>query len=154
MKTATTPQLIKLHALLNNLGIMDAKAEIIYNLTEGRTKSSKALTIDEASKLITNLAGYDPSDKIRRVIFSLAYQAGIIYGDTAEDKKMNTAKLNMFLKEKGVVKMELSQMNYNELVKTHRQFEAIAKNVEKAKTSKIADRAVKELLTEFNITVK
>ena len=154
MKTATTPQITKLHALLNNLGLLDAKAEIIYNFTEGRTKSSKALTINEARILITNLAGYDPSERLRSLIFSLAYKAGIIYGDTPEDKKMNTAKLNLFLKTKGAVKLELNQMHYNELVKVHRQFEAIVKNVNKATDNKNATKAVNNLLNEFNLVVQ
>jgi hypothetical protein len=67
---------------------------------------------------------------------------------------MNTAKLNMFLREKGAVKKELNQMTRNDLVKTHRQFEAIVKNVATAKDNKIASSAVSGLLSEFNITVK
>ena len=154
MQTATVPQITKLHALLNNLGFIDQKAAIIYNLTEGRTTSSKALTIDEARRLISSLAEYDPNERLKSLIFSLAYQAGIIYGSTADDKKMNAAKLNLFLKERGVVKMELNKMHYADLVKVHRQFEAIVINTNKAKANKQADKAVKYLLSEFNIPVK
>jgi len=154
MQTATKPQIVKLHALLHNLGLKDQKADIIYNLTEGRTESSRELTIDEARRLITSLAGYDPNERLKSIIFSLAYQAGIIYGDTPEDKKMNTAKLNMFLKERGAVKLELNQMHYNELIKTHRQFEAIVKSVNAANENKQAGTAVRNLLNEFNIPVK
>jgi hypothetical protein len=125
MQKATQPQIAKLHVLLNNLGLIEQKAEIVYNLTSGRTQSTKELTIDEARRLITNLAQYDPNEKLKSLIFSLAYQADIIYGDTPEDKKMNAAKLNFFLKNKGTVKLELNEMNYKELVKTQRQFEAI-----------------------------
>lgn len=148
MQTATKPQLAKLHALLNNLGLIDQKAEIVYNLTDGRTESSRALTVDEARRLISNLAQYDPSERLKSLIFSLAYKAGIIYGDTTDDKKMNAAKLNLFLKERGAVKLELNQMHYNDLVKVHRQFEAIVKNTNNAK----AGKAVKNLLNELNIT--
>ena len=154
MQKITTPQIAKLHCLLNNLGLIDQKADIIFNLTDGRTESSKQLTIDEARRLITSLAGYDPNERLRSVIFSLAYQAGIIYGDTAEDKKMNTAKLNMFLKEKGAVKLELNQMNYKELNKVHRQFEAIVKNVAASKINKQATSTVNNLLNELNLSVK
>jgi hypothetical protein len=151
MQTATKPQIAKLHVLLNNLGITDQKAEIIFNLTNGRTESSKALTVEEARRLIINLAEFDPNERLKRIIFSLAYKAGIIYGDTAEDKKMNTAKLNMFLKERGAVRLELNQMKYNDLVKVHRQFEAIVKNTNKALETKQATNAVNQLLNEFNI---
>lgn len=154
MQKITTPQLQKLHVLLNNLGLIDQKADIVHNMTNGRTESSKELTTDEARRLITNLAEYDPNERLKGLIFSLAYQAGIIYGDTPEDKKMNAAKLNLFLKERGAVKLELNQMHYKELVKTQRQFEAIVKNTAKANTNKQADAAVKNLLNEFNIAVK
>lgn len=151
MQTATKPQIAKIHVLLNNLGILDQKAEIVYNITEGRTESSKELTVDEARRLITNLAEFDPNERLKSLIFSLAYQAGIIYGDTNDDKKMNAAKLNLFLKERGAVKLELNQMHYKELVKVHRQFEAIVKNTTKTKNNKQADKAVKNLLNELNI---
>jgi hypothetical protein len=154
MQKATQPQIQKLHALLNNLGWIDQKADIVFNATDGRTESSKELTLDEARRLISSLAGYDPNERLKNSIFSLAYRAGIIYGDTPEDKKMNTANLNMFLREKGAVKKELNQMTRNDLVKTHRQFEAIVKNVATAKDNKIASSAVSGLLSEFNITVK
>ena len=148
MKTATQPQIAKIHVLLNNLGITKQKVEIVYNLTSGRTESTKDLTIDEARRLIINLAEYDPRERQKSLIFSLAYQAGIIYGSSADDKKMNAAKLNMFLKERGAVKKDLNAMNYSDLVKTHRQFEAIVKSIKKADDNKEASNAVKYLLTE------
>jgi hypothetical protein len=151
MQNATKPQIAKLHVLLNNLGIAEQKAEIVYNITDGRTESSKELTIDEARRLIINLAEYDPNERLKSLIFSLAYQAGIIYGSTADDKKMNAAKLNLFLKERGAVKLELNQMHYKELVKVHRQFEAIVKNTKKANDNREAASVVKHLLNELNI---
>ena len=153
MQTATKPQIAKIHVLLTNLGLLDQKPEIMYNLSNGRTDSSKNLTIDEAKRLITNLATYDPNERQRSLIFSLAYQAGIIYGDTPADKKMNAAKLNMFLKERGAVKKELNAMNYGELVKIHRQFEAMVKSVKKANDNKDAGNAVKQLLNELNLSI-
>jgi hypothetical protein len=154
MQKATQPQIAKLHVLLNNLGLIEQKAEIVYNLTSGRTQSTKELTIDEARRLITNLAQYDPNEKLKSLIFSLAYQADIIYCDTPEDKKMNAAKLNFFLKNKGTVKLELNEMNYKELVKTQRQFEAIARNVKKSQDDKQATAALNKLLNEMNLQVK
>lgn len=149
MQTATKPQISKLHVLLNNMGLLDQKADIVFNITDGRTISSKELTIDEARRLITNLTEYDPNERLKSLIFSLAYQAGIIYGSSPDDKKMNAAKLNLFLKERGAVKLELNQMHYTDLVKTHRQFEAIVKSVKKGNDSKEAAKAVKNLLNEF-----
>jgi len=153
MQKATKPQIAKIHAMLNNLGIIDQKAEMIYNVSKGRAESSKDLTIDEARTLITFLAQYDPREKQKGLIFSLAYKAGIIYGNTPDDKKMNAAKLNMFLKERGAVKKELNAMNYNELVKIHRQFEAIVKSTQKSNDSKAADKAIKNLLNNLNLQI-
>ncbi|MDB5029718.1 hypothetical protein [Mucilaginibacter sp.] len=151
MQTATKPQIAKIHVLLNNLDIADQKAEMVYNVSNGRTESSKELTIDEARILITFLAEYDPREKLKGLIFSLAYKAGIIYGDTPDDKKMNAAKLIQFIKERGSVKKNLNSMNYSELVKVHRQFEAILKSNQKSSDNKLADKAVKSLMNELNL---
>jgi phosphoglycerate dehydrogenase-like enzyme len=150
MKIATTPQIQKIHVLLNQLGIMNRKKEIVYQLTEGRTTSTKELLMDEATQLITSLAQFDPADKLKRAIFSLAYKAGIIYGERDLDKKLNAIKLNGFLKERGAVKKSLNEMTYSELIKVHRQFEALNKNVQKASLSKEAELAVTSLLQELN----
>ncbi len=154
MQTATKPQIAKIHVLLSNLGIIDQKPEIVYNLTDGRTESTKDLTIDEARKLISNLAEYSPCERQKSLIFSLGYKAGILYGTSKDDKKINAAKLNLFLKERGAVKKDLNAMTYDELVKTHRQFEAMVKNMRISSDKKQADKAVKHLLNEFNIAVK
>lgn len=151
MTFANKNQITKIHVLLGQQGMLDQKADIVYNLTEGRTKSTKGLSMNEARLLISSLAEYDPNERLKSLIFSLAYQAGIIYGTTADDKRMNTAKLNLFLKERGAVKLELNQMHYKELVKTHRQFEAIVQNTTKAKDNRQADNAVKHLLNELEI---
>lgn len=154
MQTATKPQIAKIHVLLSNLGITEQKAQIVYDLSSGRTESTKELFIDEARRLITSLSEYDPKERQKSLVFSLAYQAGIIYGSSADDKKINAAKLNLFLKERGAVKKELNAMNYNELVKTHRQFEAIVKSTQKSTDNKAASKAVKYLLNEINMPVK
>jgi len=151
MQNATKPQIAKIHVLLSNLGITEQKIEIVYNLTNGRTQSTKDLTIDEARRLITSLAEYDPCERQKSLIFSLAYQAGIIYGSTTDDKKMNTAKLNMFLKERGAVKKELNAMNFSELVKTHRQFEAMVKAVKASNDKKQVEKELRHMLNEFDI---
>ncbi len=153
MKEASKAQLQKLHALLSNLGLVDQKQEMVYAMTDGRTTSSKDLSMDEARKLISNLAKYDPKERQKNLIFSLAYKAGIIYGESDADKKMNAAKLNMFLKERGVVKKELNQMNFDELVKVHRQFEGIVRNNKKSLEKKQASNAVSSLLKELDIKI-
>jgi hypothetical protein len=152
MKYITKPQLAKFHVLLSNLGIMDQKQHMVYNITEGRATSSKDLSFDEATLLIKNLSQYDPKQRIKSTIFSLAYKAGIIYGETEMDKKMNTAKLNAFIRDRGAVKKELNEMNMTELNKVHRQFEAIVRNTNNASDKKTANKLVKNLLEDLNLT--
>lgn len=150
---ATKPQIQKIHVLLNQLGLTEQKTEIVNNFTEGRTQSSSKMSIDEARQLIRNLSEYDPSERIKSLIFSLAYQAGIIYGSSEDDKRMNTAKLNLFVKERGAVKKELKNMSYQELIKTHRQFEAMVTNINKSQDKKQAANLVTNLLEELNLNV-
>ena len=153
MKLISKAQLSALHALLNNTGMLEDKKELIYNTTDGRTESSKELTFEEAKLLISRLSEFDPKARQRSLIFSLAYQAGIIYGSTPDDKKINAAKLNMFLKERGTIKKELNAMTLPELIKTHRQFEGIVSNTKKSETNKEAGKLVKHLLDELDLTV-
>lgn len=147
MKLVTRPQLTKIHVLLNQFGIMDDKAELVRQFTNGRETSSKQLTFYEAKNLLLHLSRFDPLDKMRKKVYALAYNANIIYGDTPEDKKINTAKLNMFLKERGTVKKELNKMNNADLVKVITQFQQIIKHKEESKASK----ATKSLLHELDI---
>lgn len=148
MQKVTPNQIQKIHVLLNKLGLIEEKRNLVSQITDGRTQSTKELSCAEAAHFITILAQYDPTEKQRGLIFSLAYKAGIIYGDSQEDKKMNAAKLNLFLKERGAVKKALNEMTYSELVTTHRQFKAIAKGVKKAADNREAGAAVRQLLTE------
>ncbi|HTK20409.1 MAG TPA: hypothetical protein VL442_12865 [Mucilaginibacter sp.] len=153
----TPAQITKVHVLLNQLDLTDNKREIIYQLTEGRTTSAKDLTLDEARRLISSLEGYNPNERIKGAIFSLAYKAEIIYGESETDKRMNTAKLNAWIKERGAVKKHLNEMNYSELVKVQRQFEAMLKNISISKNRKAneakAESAVKSLLSELNLQI-
>lgn len=154
MQTITKPQLTKLHTLLNALGLIEMKKELIYNYTQGRTESSRELSFNEAKFMIWQLSKQDPRESQIRSIKYLGYKAGIIYGDTKDDWKMNEAKLNVFLREKGTVKKNLQNMTLEELKKVHRQFEAIIISNRKTSQNKQAQQAVTELLNELNITIK
>lgn len=144
----TKSQLTKLHVLLNQLGLIDEKKAIVSHYSNGRTESSRELTMSEASALISALAANDGNDRMRRKVIALAYDAGIIYGDTPEDKKMNTVKLNQFLQRSGTVKKELNKLTYTELVKTVSQFQQIVKHKEESEAAK----QTRSLLSELNIT--
>lgn len=154
MVSITFPQLKKLHWLLNQLGIMEKKEEMLLHFTCGRTGKASELSKDEAKNLIGQLVKLDPCEKHRKAIWHLAFISGIVYGDTQEDKKMNIAKLNKFLREKGVARKELFQMSLDELKKVHRQFEGIVSNNRKTASNKEAKQITQNLLNELSITVK
>jgi hypothetical protein len=149
-KPITKAQLSKIHVLMNQLKIIDDKASFINEFTNGRTSSSKEMSLEEGIDLIRHLSLYDPNDKMRKKIFALAYNAGIIWGDTPADKKMNSIKLNEFIKSRGAVKKELNSMSKNDLIKTVSQFEQIIKHNRQT----VANKATKSLLEELSIPVQ
>lgn len=150
MKLVTKEQLTKIHVLLNQLDIIKYKADIVADFSEGRTRSSKELTMEEARQMLLHFSKYDPCDRMRRKVFALAYEAGIIYGDTPLDKKLNGVKLDSFLKSRGTVKKSINSMNKKELIKTVNQFESMLKNMEKTD----AGKSVASLKEQLNIPSK
>ena len=120
----------------------ESKKRFILSLTGKRTHSVKNLTFEEAKYLISYLDEKSSAYKAElkkqcrkevTSIYHLSYLIGMCYGDTEEDKLMNIAKINMFCRERGTVKKNISEMNLTELRKTKKQFEAILdKNTTKA----------------------
>lgn len=147
MKMITSQQLKKIHVMLNQLSLLEHKATIVSSITYGRTTSSKEMNIHEAKHLIEQLSSSDADCRMRRKIFALAYEAGIIYVDTLEDKKMNSIKLDNFLLERGTIKKKLNELNHDELIKTVNQFIQIVKHKEQTQ----ANKATALLLSELNI---
>lgn len=137
-KQVSKAQIQKINVLLNQKGLADQKRVLINSFSDGRTSSTKELTSYEAKLLIGCLC---ESDKDREkkaktefnAIYALAYDMGMIYGDTDEDYKMNVAKLNIFCRDRGTVKKNITAMSLDELRKTHRQFEAMCKNSKRKK---------------------
>lgn len=129
-KPITTAQIKKIHTLLNQQGLLDEKPTLVYSISDGRTQSTKELTVNEGRRLITFLLNDDNVNESKcvavfRAIYRLAWDMDIIYGNTTDDYHMNVAKLNMFCRERGTVKKNLSQMDLTELRKAQRQFEAM-----------------------------
>jgi len=152
MSQITTPQIKKLHYLYRELGI-DSK-ELLTDYTEGRTASTKDLTKEEATHLIHSLSDSDrQADALRKVIYTAAYAAGILYGDTEADNQMNRAKLDMFLKDRGTVKKGINAQSLPELRQTLKQMKAITRNMQQTKDKKDARDATAKLLKELHITV-
>ena len=151
VKMANAAQIQKLQCLYRQLGIMEQKKEILLHFTNNRTDSTAGLTMGEARDLIQDLAVNEPTEKLRKMIFSFAYRAGIIYGESDTDKKINRAKLNMFLRERGAVKKDIEKQTLQELQNTIRQFAAMVGNNQKTFDNKEAKQATNNLLTELNL---
>lgn len=137
-KPITTAQIKKIHVLLDQKGLMDEKKMIVYTMSEGRVESTKDLSLDEAELLINFLTAHRDGDKKKkktafRAIWHIAWEMGIIYGDTEDDYQMNRAKLNLFCRQRGTVKKDIKDQNLAELRKTRRQFEAMYKKHLKGK---------------------
>ena len=150
MKKVTNAQLQKIHVLLRQLNLVEQKESFVFQFSNGRSFSSRDLTMDEATLFIQHLSKFDSLDRMRKKVFALAYEAGIIWGDT-DDKKMNAAKLSKFLKERGTVRKELNSMTKDELVKVVTQFELIVKHQASSQENKAASKLTSELLAELNI---
>ena len=129
-RPVTPAQIKKIHVLLQQKGLMDEKAAMVNSISDGRAQSTKELSCHEAKRLISFLMDENAEiqQKMKNIylaIWGLAWNMGIIYGTTNDDFEMNKAKLNMFCRQRGSVKKNLTEMNLPELQKTHRQFEAM-----------------------------
>ena len=160
MSKITPGQMKRLHALLNELGLKETKPELVYQVSNGRTASSKELGVDEAAALITHLSDKLPKkerspieircDQMRKKVFSLFRSMGYIYGDTEADRKMNQTIIYAMIKKIGYLKKDLNKYTFDELPKLVSQVEGMSRNNNKA----AAITAVKDLLKELNIEVK
>lgn len=142
---ASIPQIKKINVLINKLNYRAHKDPLIASYTNNRTVSSKEMYFDEAKALIQFLVKQDPDEVKRNLILSLGYRCGLLYGETPEDKKMNIAKVNKFLLERGAVKKELHKLTTEDLIKVHRQFEAMVINNHNHSAQKQVDKLLKDI---------
>lgn len=148
IKPITPAQLKKIQTVFTRLGFgKEDKVAMIGHLTKGRATSTKDITFNEAKYLIIFLSGdTEPgksnADAIIQSIYLLAYDIGMCYGDTPEDKLMNCAKINKFCRERGTVKKNITEMTLPELKKTKKQFEAILKNTLESAVNKLVKQSL------------
>jgi len=115
------PEQIKnLHGLLNRTGLMAEKETLVLAFSNGREKSSKGLTYQEAGALITHLKSLDGSHKMRRKIISMAHELGWKIPGT---KKIDMEAINEWCKKYGFGKKELNEYTEKELPRLVTQFQ-------------------------------
>lgn len=139
--TKITPaQLKALQTTFSRLGFdNERRHELVYSFTGGRTESSRELTSLEAYKILKVLNGEadkETKDKVKSLLASI-YRLSMLTinkgfsSDTEDERRMNMAKVNMFCRQRGSVKKNISQMTLAELEKTKKQFEAMLSNNKK-----------------------
>ena len=148
MKYASKEQVQKIRIMLKQQDQDEFKDHIIASFSNERTSSTRELSFEEAKQLIKHLVENDGRTNLIKKLYAMAYKAKIIFDGNADDKKMNRAKLDRFLKEKGAVKKPLDKLTKIDLVKVVSQFEQIVKNNEKSHFGK----GVKSLLNDLKIS--
>jgi hypothetical protein len=132
MSTITKDQIIKIHAKLNEIGLMEEKKQLVLQYTEFRTDSTKGMKFEEARRLIASLEANDPGDRMRKKIIALFRNMGLAYGNKPEDHKMNMAVIDQFMVKRSYLKKRLASYKYNELPKLVSQIELIADKAQQA----------------------
>ncbi|MGV3588116.1 MAG: phage protein GemA/Gp16 family protein [Adhaeribacter sp.] len=160
MKKRDENQNKRLHLLLGKAGLMDEKPELVSFYTNGRTTSSRELTYQEADKLIKYLesitqskqkATAESADKMRKNIIAICYELGWIEpSDNPEERKINMAAIDSFIKQRGYLKKPLNDFTPKELPKLVSQFKQILEHSKQTAGSK----ATKNLLAELKIPVQ
>jgi len=138
----TNEQNRRLHALLNQTGLMDEKAELVKSFSAIGSLSSKDLLIDEATRLIkyleetlhvrssvpvapvNNLSELDKEgNQMRRKMFALGYEM-----NWGKDQHTVKARLDDWCISRGEFKKALNKHSYKELARLITQFENVYKS--------------------------
>ncbi len=117
-----------LHYLLNNRGLIPQKEMLVLSYTNGRSRSSKDLSFQEAGELISYLKTLDHSHKMRRKIISMAHELGWHLppspnGEGKGVRRIDMNAINEWCKKYGFGKKELNEYTESELPKLVTQFQ-------------------------------
>ncbi|KAA6339747.1 hypothetical protein EZS27_012345 [termite gut metagenome] len=132
----TSQQLRALHVVFTQKGFSkEDRCDFIQNYTEGRTESSKELTLEEARNILAYFMDDKKGDNQEQArgivgsIYKLSLQISCLnkgYGsEREEERRMNYAKINHFCKERTEFRKPLTGMSLEELKKVKKQFEAL-----------------------------
>lgn len=125
-KPITAQQLKALHATFRTLRMdADARHGCIYSFTNGRTQSSKELTMEEARQLLEKLNPMD--DKARQLqhreaqmVFRDIYRLSFLIpqlnqgfsSDNEEEYQMNVAKLNVWARKYTKARKDVTEWHF------------------------------------------
>lgn len=137
-KPVTAQQVKALHATFRSLGMDDEnRHNFVSHFTDGRTCSTKGLTMEEARKLLDTLDKdrremyRQEAKRICKQIYALSFRISFLnkgFGSTTEEEfEMNKAKINVFCRRCTKARKNLTEMNLVELKEVKKQMEAIAR---------------------------
>ena len=137
-KPATAQQVKALHAIFRNAGLDEEnRRNFLAHLTDGRTTSTKELTMQEARSILNGFSkeqqehAQKEAKQLCKQIYALSFQISFLNKgfDTSsrEEFEMNKAKINRFCRERTRLRKNLTEMTLPELKQVKRQMEAIAR---------------------------
>lgn len=124
----------RFRGLLASLGIdEEQKEDMVLAFTDGRTKHSSELSENELRALISKLEAEEgaKANKMRRTMFSIAYQLN--WGNPNSREGIDKAKeaINHWCQTKSYLKKKLNEYTLKELPKLITQFRATAERIDK-----------------------
>ena len=144
-KSITPGQMKALHATFHRVGMDDdARHGCIYSFTNGRTQSSRELTMREAQQLLGKLNPMDDKakemqNKEAQMVFRDIYRLSFLIpqlnqgftSDNEEEYRMNVAKLNVWARKYTKARKDVTRMALWELQETKTQLEAFMRREER-----------------------
>lgn len=150
-KEITKTQIIAFNTLLREFGLTDDKADIVEDISKGRTRSTTRLTFDEALHWINAMNKKkstsatlsaqgkqwnenDERQKMVKYIIAMAHECGMIKKEQRVMKEgglkwvNNYDDMHAWIKKYGYLKKDLNRYSYNELPKLVTQFENMSKS--------------------------
>lgn len=95
--------------------------------SDNRVYEPQGLKFAEAVEMIDYEMAKIETIKLKKSVLEEGYRNGMLYGETWEDRAMNIAKLNKFLRKKGRVKKDLDEQTDDELRETFWQIHSLKK---------------------------
>lgn len=137
-KPATVQQIRALHVVFRNAGMGEEnRRNFLAHLTNGRTTSTKELTMEEARDILNGFKMKqqvhvkNEAKQVCKHIYALSFQISFLNKgfDTSscEEFEMNKAKINQFCRERTRIRKNLTEMTLSELKQVKKQMEAIAR---------------------------
>ena len=149
MTPISKTQIMAFHVLLRDFGLTDDKADIVFEMSKGRTRTTTMLSFDEALAWINAMnkkkrdAGKvnenDERQKMLKYIIAMSHEIGFIKKEVRVVRGGGTKEVNNYddmhawIKKYGYLKKDLNKYTYKELPMLVTGFENMYKSKMKGK---------------------